>query len=198
MFDRVFSSVHSLSQHLQNRKINLQKAVDLVSATIKTVEVFHQDTEWKKLCDYSMSVAKSKNIGIEISPQRRQRHLLVRLRDGIVMESTGHREVPTEVANLKTSVYYPVLDLLISDMKKRFNEKNMMLLKSIDACAPDSNSSLNADVLLPMAKFYNIDLSTFHMEDTLAKHCLETKQWIMLLMYWQNCHLHLEVHSQTF
>ena len=60
MFDRVFSSVHSLSQHLQNRKINLQKAVELVSATIETVEVFRQDTEWKKLCDYSMNVAKSK------------------------------------------------------------------------------------------------------------------------------------------
>ena len=60
MFDRVFSSVHSLSQHLQNRKINLQKAVDLVSATIEMVEAFRQDTEWKKLCDYSMNVAKSK------------------------------------------------------------------------------------------------------------------------------------------
>lgn len=95
--------------------------------------------------------------------------------DGIVMESTGHTEVPNEVDNLKTSVYYPVLDLLISDMKKRFNEKNMMLLKSIHACAPDSNSFLNVDVLLPMAKFYNINLSAFHMEATLAKCCLENK-----------------------
>ena len=51
----------------------------------------------------------------------------------------------------------------------------MMLLKSIHACAPDSNSFLNADVLLPMAKFYNIDLSAFHMEATLAKRCLENK-----------------------
>ena len=70
-----------------------------------------------------MSIAKSKNIDIEISPQRRQRCLSVRLHDGIVMESTRHREVSSEVDNLKTCVYYPVLDLLISDMKKRFNEK---------------------------------------------------------------------------
>ena len=47
MFDRIFSTLHSLSQHLQNRKINFQKAVDLVSAAIETVEVFHQDIEWE-------------------------------------------------------------------------------------------------------------------------------------------------------
>ena len=64
-------------------------------------------------------------------------------------------------------------------------------------CAPDSNSFLDADVLLPMAIFYDLDLSAFHMEVTLAKRCLEKNQWIMLLMYWQNCH-HLEVHSQMF
>ena len=40
----------------------------------------------------------------------------------------------------------------------------MMLLNSIHACAPDSNNFLDADVLLPMAKFYNLDLSAFHME----------------------------------
>jgi len=91
------------------------------------------------------------------------------------MESTGHRELPREVDNLKTCVYYPILELLISDMKKKFNEKNMMLLKSIHACAPDSNSFLDVDVLLPMAKFYNLDLSTFNMEATLAKRCLENK-----------------------
>ena len=108
---------------MQSRKISLQKAVDLVSATIETVEFFRQDTEWEKLRDYSISVAKSKHIDIEISPQRRQRCLSMRLRDGIVMESTGHRELPREVDNLKTCVYYPVLELLISDMKKRFNEK---------------------------------------------------------------------------
>ena len=56
IFDRIFSSAHSLSQHLQNRKINLQKAVDLVSATIETVQFFRQDTEWEKLRDYSKSV----------------------------------------------------------------------------------------------------------------------------------------------
>ena len=122
-----------------------------------------------------MNVAKSKNIEVEISPQRRKRCLSTRLCDGIVMESTGNRELPSEIDNLKTCVYYPVLDFLISDMKKRFNKKNMMLLKSIHACAPDSNSFLDADVLLPMAKFYNLDLSAFHMEVTLAKRCLEKK-----------------------
>ena len=87
-------------------------------------------------------LAKSKNIEVELSPQKRKRCLSTRLHDCIVMESTGNRELPSEIDNLKTCVYYPVLDFLISDnfMKKRFNEKNMMLLKSIHACAPDSNS----------------------------------------------------------
>ena len=36
-------------------------------------------------------------IEVEISLRRRQRCLSTRLRDGIVMESTGNRELPSEI-----------------------------------------------------------------------------------------------------
>ena len=57
MFDRIFSTAHSLSQHLQDRKVNLSKAVDLVCATIETLETFREDKEWEHLRDYAISVA---------------------------------------------------------------------------------------------------------------------------------------------
>ena len=68
-----------------------------------------------------------------------------------------------------------------------------MLLKSIHACAPDSNSFLNVIVLLPMAEFYSIDLAT------LAKRCLENKTMDNVIDELAELSpFSLEVYSQTF
>ena len=109
IFDQIFSSVHSLSQHLQNKKVNLAKAIDLVSATTQVLETFRQEKEWEHLCDYAVTVGNSKGINVEVSSQRRQRQLPSRFSDGVVMETTGHRHPSSDIDNLRVSVYYPVL-----------------------------------------------------------------------------------------
>ena len=89
------------------------------------------------------------------------------------METIGHREQSTEIDHFKVTVYYPVLDLFIAEVKRRFSDKNVELLKSIHACTPGSDDFLNPESMLPMAKFYELDLNTFSMESVLAKRCIK-------------------------
>ena len=106
MFDRIFSTAHSLSQHLQDRKVNLSKAVDLVCATIETLETFREDKEWEHLHDYAISVANSRNIDVGIDSQERRRQPPRRLDDVVVMETIGHREQSTEIDHLLCIIQY--------------------------------------------------------------------------------------------
>ena len=122
MFDRIFSTAHFLSQHLQDRKVNLSKAVDLICATLET---FREDKEWEHLRDYAIGVANSRNIDVGIDSQTRRRQPPRRLDNVVVMETIGHREQSTEIDHFKVTVYYPVLDLFIAEVKRRFSNKNL-------------------------------------------------------------------------
>ena len=65
--------------------------------------------------------------------------------------------------------------MLISEIKRRFSDKNVELLKSIHACSPDSENFLQPEALIPLATFYDLDLHTLQMEATLAKRSIEEK-----------------------
>ena len=59
MFDRLLSCTNSLSQQLQDRRIDLSKAAGLVFATIETLEEFSDEKSWNLLYDYSKTVCRS-------------------------------------------------------------------------------------------------------------------------------------------
>ena len=53
MLDRLLSGTNSLSQQLQDRKIDFSITADLVFATIETLEEFFSEKSWNLLYDYS-------------------------------------------------------------------------------------------------------------------------------------------------
>ena len=128
LFWRIFSCTKSLSDVLQSTTINLAKAAELVSSTLDTLQLFRSDQEWEKLYKYVTDAAALHDISIIPPRPQRNRQMPRRLRDGLVLEATGARDTLTTSQQFKISLYYPILDAIIAEMKKRFDDKNISTL----------------------------------------------------------------------
>ena len=101
-----------------------------------------------------------------------------RLQDGIVLEAIGTRDALTTSQQFKISLYFPILDAIIAEMKKRFDDKNLSLMKAVDCCNPSSSNFLEFNHLLPVVESYSylLNQDLLQMECTLAKQTLHGKE----------------------
>ena len=86
--------------------------------------------------------------------------------------STGHRESVNSSESLKTNIYFPVLDHILSEIDRRFTQTNLDLLKSLQACHP---SFLEPSQLNPLASLYSLSTDLLATECMLAKRTLQDK-----------------------
>ena len=167
IFDRVLSCTKQLSD-LQSQQCDLAKAVDLVSATIETLEEFRSDASWSHLFSYVKQVVELNEIAITEYHQKRQGRLPSRF-EGVVLESVGSRESMSTSDEYKVKVYFPILDSVFAELKERFNFQNGEIMKAIQACNPQSNSFLDPASLMALTVNYELDHSLLSMEAKLAK-----------------------------
>ena len=173
-FWRILSCTKSLSDQLQSREMDLAKAADLVLATVSTLKEFRSDNQWNQIYKYVKDVADLHGICVEISRPCRRKQMSRRLQDVIVLESTGVRDVisPSLSDHFRTTLYLPVLDAMLSELERRFSDKNLMHMRAVQACAPRSPHFLESDQLAPLADSYGLNKTTLDMECSLAKHTL--------------------------
>ena len=138
--------------------------------------MFRTDEEWDKLYKYITDAASL--FGITVSPLRpqRRRQIPQRLQDVVILESHGSRNVSITSHDFKVSVYFPILDSILSELKKRFNNKNISLMKAVQCYSPSSADFFEMDKLMPLVDSYGfIDKHLLQMECVLAKHTLADK-----------------------
>ena len=154
----------------------MAKAADLVNATIDALPLFRSDLEWQKHYKYTIDIAA---LHISVSSPRPQcrRQLPRRFDDIRIMESTGARETVETGESYKISLYFPVLDAIISELRNTFDNKNVDLIRAIQCCNPSSSQFLGTYCLLPLIQSYSC-LNKDHviMECTLAKRTLQNKE----------------------
>ena len=179
IFDRLLTCSKGLSDTLQSTKINLGKASDLITATIETVEIFRSDSEWEKVLAYSKNVAEKHDVPLQ-SPahSRRSRELPRRYDDGFIYASTGNRNCRGADVELdfKVSLYYPILDCFLAELRQRFTNKNQEIMKAIHACQPTSNKFLEITELQPIIDQYSLNHDYLISEATIAKRVLKDKR----------------------
>ena len=158
VFDRVLSVTKGLSDALQSTDIDLAKAASLVCSTIETIEIFRSDSEWDKVFSYAERIASHHNITIacQMSSRAQSRRLPSRFSSDVVMSTTGARENTARTAS-KTSFYYPVLDALLFELRRRFDKKNQDIMIALQACNPSSDSFLDVTVMKPLIDAYQLD-----------------------------------------
>ena len=171
MFWRLLFLTKQLSDQLQSPHTDMAKAADLVTATMETLQQFRSDEEWNKLYKYVVDVASLHNIEIAPLRSQRQRTMPKRFEDVIVLESTGSRETD----DYKISLYFPVLDAMISEPCSRFEDKNVQIMRAIQCCNPNSMHFLDVDSLAPLIEIYNLSKDSLSAECLIAKRTLNGK-----------------------
>ena len=175
-FDKVLSCTKGLSDHLQNTDLDLSQAADLVDATKSTLQEFRSDIYWEKLFQYTKSIAELHNFEIQPLSEARQRRLPRRFRDCVILETTGSRDVLSCSNNYKTKLYFPIIDTFLSEISRRFDEKNINIMHAIQACNPLSKKFLVPNVILPLIEIYGLDKEMVELEAKLVKRTLEKKE----------------------
>ena len=175
MFWRISFLTKQLSDQLQSPRTDMAKATDLVTATMETLQQFRSDEEWSKLCKYVKDVASLHNI--EIAPLRNTRSRIVpkSFADVIILETTGSREIATTNEDYKISLYFPVLDAMISELHCRFEDKNVQIMRAIQCCNPNSTHFLDVDFLVPLIEAYDLSKESLSAECLIAKRMLNGK-----------------------
>ena len=176
MFDRILSCTKSLSDHLQSTQIDLAGAANLVNATKETLEDYRSDSMWNKVYEYAKSVAELHGIQVAVPTSARKRRLPKRFEECVLLQSTGCRESVPSSEEYKRELYFPVVDAFLSELRRRFDDKNMDVMCGIQACNPHSKNFLSLSVLMPLAEMYSFDKEVLEMEVKLVKRTLETKE----------------------
>ena len=84
--------------------------------------------------------------------------------DSVVLESIGSRDNLTTSEELKTQLYFPVLDKFLYQLELRFDSKNVVVMNGIAACSPSSRMFLSYPNLKLFAEYYNISTDNLQVE----------------------------------
>lgn len=137
-----------MSDILQYKGLDLDKACTLVDTTIKQLEqikieeVFHKIYFAKEILDDDIQPTRPKRI----------RRLPESLDDSIVYEGTGS----DLTSNVKDSAiakqqFKKFIDRILAEMRRRFEVKNVSIMKAIQALIPSDNNFVVANVIESLA-----------------------------------------------
>lgn len=175
LFDRVLTCTKSLSDYLQNQSLDLAKAGQLVLGTISTLKEFRSDVTWSKTYAYAQQVAKCLKVQvIPLSRRRLPRECTRQLEDFVVTESTGSRDTLFTSGEYKVHLYYCILDRFICEINSRFTKENLDLMKSIEACSPQSKNFLNPDQLKALVDHYNLNEDAVMVEASIVRNTIKS------------------------
>lgn len=127
-----------------------------------------------KVFNYAESVTKINNINLDSGmPRSRPRRPPAHLDSSVVFESVGVRGSNSTSYQYKVNIYYPVIDAFLTELGRRFSEKNVEIIRKISALNPNSPSFLDYTLIEPLANSYNLTTERLQSELMLARHSLK-------------------------
>ena len=186
IFDRILSCTKHLSDQLQSSTIDLSVASDLVFATKSMLRDYRTTDYWRKIYKYSTDIASLHSIPLQQTEPRRKRRLPSHLADSVPFESFGFRDEQSTSEELKTTLFFPVLDKFLIELENRFDDKNMIIMNGIAACCPASNRFLRYEDLKRFADSYNISTDGLEVEVSLLRKVVPDRSDISSLASFRN------------
>ena len=61
------------------------------------------------------------------------------------------------------NVYFPLLDSFLKELNIRFNSRNLLIMRAIEACCLQSKNFLNPHCIQPLCDNYNLDYESLRM-----------------------------------
>ncbi len=169
---KIFGDAKALSNILQSPSLDLCSAVDLVEALVQTFQDYRDESYFESLWKEVVNTAENCNVETEPIPKRKSKQS--KMLDGhTVMSSVGERSEQT--GTLCTSIFYPVLDIMLSELKRRFSKPNSVIMMGIQAMNPSSASFCKEEALFSFASIYACNIDDLKHEVHQMKRVLQRK-----------------------
>lgn len=176
MFSKILQQTKLISDMLQSPSVNLAAAADHIDVLQSDLKEQRNAEPWHMIWEEAAGLAKEVDISVESIPTKRTKRRPGRLDSSVVMSTVGAGTEMTCEDEFKIQLYYPVMDVLLSELDRRFNTQNKMLLKSIASLDPTSGTFLNKEALLAMVEQYHINDEYLEVELKQAQRLIETKR----------------------
>ena len=165
----------TLSDQLQSPKLQLASAIDLVKAVVATLTDARCPEEFEKLW-LEGNALWDKIVSVKKTRQVRQRQQSRLFDDFVVEAPLGQRETLEDSTEFCTQVYYPVIDILITEINERFSDISCAVFEGISALNPKSAKFLDYELLSKMALHYGINTTDLEGELRLVRRMLDKKR----------------------
>lgn len=151
----IFEQTHILSKYLQSPNVNFSTANNMCQSTIDILKNLRSDIEFESKW----------NEVIEILDEYQIEHPKIKRKKNIPLKLGGGETHPysNQVKdNYRITIYYKVLDVIIQEMKNRFQENQMDVLNGLSEIIISENPP--KDVLKTVSDTYNFDIDDLKTE----------------------------------
>lgn len=173
-FTSVLGEIKYLSDILQSPQLDLGTAVTLVDSLVDTLESYREGSLFNDIWDNTLTLTEQCNISA--TPSGRQVRPSSLLEGHYLFTPIVQRQERTEKESFRTGSFIPVIDVLLSEVKRRFSKENCVIMKGIQALNPCSAIFYEKDVVFPFASQYNCSTEDLQYEIPQLKRILERKQ----------------------
>ena len=177
MFNHLFSMTNGLSKTLRDPDLDFSAAMSLIDATIETLQTYRSEKQWKEIWNEALTVADDHDIEISSLPRKRKHKLPAKLCDALLTTTVGHREELSTEDQYCVSIYYRVLDCMIDELNKRFNNESKLCMKGISACSPKSKNFFDFATIKPMLVNYKISEEMYKLSWCRRRKFWEINTW---------------------
>ncbi|CAK6976724.1 zinc finger MYM-type protein 1-like [Scomber scombrus] len=174
LFEDVFRVTKFASDQLQAPNLDISSASDLVQSVITTLLEKRSEEAWDDIKDNLKHLCERAGIALQSRPpyRRGDRQQSSRLMD-FVVEAPINRGSTSDES--RTNFFYPVIDRLVNELRKRFSTDAGDVLSGVSALNPKHKSFLDQRCLLTMAHNYGITEDNLNAELHQVRRLLERK-----------------------
>lgn len=173
-FSKVLGQSKFLSDMLQSPSLDLAAAVSLVDALLDTLQHYRTDAFFNVVWTEIEKIAVNCDVTME-KADKRQSMRNTRLSGYLVTAPTGERRIDCDKESFQKHVFYPVLDSMMGELKRRFSKPNCKIMKGIQALHPQSSTFLHED-LFAFAEIFDSNVDDLTHEIHQIKRVLERRE----------------------
>ena len=175
MLESIFRQTKTLSDQLQAKDLELASANDLVCTVIDSLCEQRTVESWNEIWMRASETCTALDIAMQRRPVR-QSAPPRDLEEFVVDTVTGARQRLLTSDDYREHCFFPVIERLVSELKRRFSSDSSAILKGATALNPKHTTFMDKDCLWPMAKHYGITRENLFAEIHQGKRLIERKR----------------------
>jgi hypothetical protein len=181
LFTEVLGHIHIASKYLQSPYADLSKAVDLVENLVCIFEDIRTEMKSEEMFSAAKKLIDEHNIPESITnSQSRTRNLPQKFQEFLVeqnaTESMSSSSSAVDSNSFRIHIFYPVIDCVLSELNRRFNDHNTKIMRCVQAFIPSSINFLDIESISEVAVSYGAELEDLKLEIAQFRKLLDRRQ----------------------